>query len=143
MALKCETVMNEWKAPTEVKNGEERILPRDEWVDAHKQAVANLMSCLSREECGRVEHYITAHQIWTTLENYHEGTKQLKSRKIQMYVTKYEMFKMKPNESIIDITNRLGKHYELVDINNKILKSLPLDKYGARIASIEEANEDL
>ncbi|XP_015573857.2 uncharacterized protein LOC107261157 [Ricinus communis] len=70
-----------------------------------------------------------------------------------MYVIEYEMFKMKPNEFVIDMTNRLltiinnmrnlGKYYELVDINNKILKSLPLDKYDARVASIEEVNDDL
>ncbi|XP_048231325.1 uncharacterized protein LOC125370335 [Ricinus communis] len=87
------------------------------------------------------------------MENCHEGTKQVKSRKIQMYVTEYEMFKMKPNKFITDMTNRLltiinnmrklGKHYELVDINNKNLRSLSLDKYGARATSIEEANEDL
>eukprot|EP00257_Ricinus_communis_P020933 XP_015580298.1 putative receptor-like protein kinase At1g80870 [Ricinus communis] len=44
--------------------------------------------------------------------------------------------------TIINNLQKLCKHYELVDINNKILKALPLKDYSLKVASREEADED-
>ncbi|XP_048235979.1 receptor-like serine/threonine-protein kinase At2g45590 [Ricinus communis] len=44
--------------------------------------------------------------------------------------------------TIINNLQKLRKHYELVDINNKILKALPLKDYSLKVASREEADED-
>ena len=77
-------------------------------------------------------------EIWETLENHYEGNIQVRSKKIQLYVYEYELFKMKPHESITEITNRLnallitlgklGKHYTKEEVNTKILRVLPKKK---------------
>ena len=61
----------------------------------------------------------------------------------------YELFKMKPQESITEMTNRLnafvttlkklGKYFTKEKINNKILRILPKKDWESRITSIEEA----
>ena len=156
-----DSVRKEWTPPIRRgADGEEEILSRDDWTEPqrsanfkNKKVMTILSSSLSIEECGRIQHCSTAYSMWKTLENYHEGTKQVKSKKIQLLTSEYELFKMKSNESITDMTNRLlsiingmrklGKHLSLEDVNNKILRSLPLKDYGSRVAGIEEANEDM
>ena len=61
----------------------------------------------------------------------------------------YELFKMKPQESITEMTSRLnallttlkklGKFFTKEEINNKILRILPKKDWESRITSIEEA----
>ena len=40
------------------------------------------------------------------LEITHEGTNQFKDSKVRILVNDYEMFKMKPNESIVEMFTR-------------------------------------
>ena len=61
----------------------------------------------------------------------------------------YELFKMKPQESVTEITNRLnalfttlrklGKYFSKEEVNNKILRILPKKDYESRVTSIKEA----
>ena len=61
----------------------------------------------------------------------------------------YELFKMKPYESITEMTNRLNallttlnklrKHFSKEEVNNKILRILPKKDWESRITSIEES----
>ena len=44
-----------------------------------------------------------AKEVWRILEITHEGTNQAKDSKIRILVNDYEMFKMKPNESIVEM----------------------------------------
>ena len=63
----------------------------------------------------------------------------------------YELFKMKPYESITEMTNRLKallttlrklrKHYSKEDVNTKILRVLPKNDWESRITSIEESHD--
>ena len=90
---------------------------------------------MTREESSKLQHCISAKKIYETLENYYEGNIQVKSKKVQLYMYEYELFKMKPHESITEMTNRLmalltilkklGKHFSKEEVNNKILKILP------------------
>ena len=90
---------------------------------------------MSREEGGNLQHCISAKEIWQTLENHYEGNIQVRSKKVQLYMYEYELFKMKPQEPIIEITNRLnalvttlrklGKIFTKEEVNNKILRILP------------------
>ena len=45
-------------------------------------------------------------RFWDRLEVTHEGTTQVKESKINMLVHKYELLKMKPNESILGMFTR-------------------------------------
>ena len=42
------------------------------------------------------------------LENHYEGNVQVKSKKVQLHMYEYELFKMKPHETITEMTNRLN-----------------------------------
>ena len=69
------------------------------------------------------------------LEVIHEDINQIKESKINILIHKYELFKMKPDESItkmlicfINIINSLkslDKFYSNSDLVRKILRSLP------------------
>ena len=63
----------------------------------------------------------------------------------------YELFKMKPHESIMEMTNRLnallitlkklGKYFSKEEVNNKILRILPKKDWESRVISIKEAQD--
>ena len=105
---------------------------------------------MSREEYNRIEHLRSAKEIWECLKTKHEGTSQVKNKKLQMLGREYELFEMKPYEKISDMYSslitlinsmrKLGKKFSNEDINNKILMSLPQKVWEAKMASIEEAH---
>ena len=41
--------------------------------------------------------------MWEILENYYEGNVQVRRKKIQLHMCEYELFKMKPHESITGV----------------------------------------
>ena len=63
----------------------------------------------------------------------------------------YELFKMKPHETITEMTNhlnalvttlrKLGKPFTKKEVNNKILRILPKTDWKSRVTSIEEAQD--
>ena len=90
---------------------------------------------MSREEGGKLQHYTSAKEMWQTLENDYKSNIKVRSKKVQLHIYEYELFKMKPHESITEITNRLkallttlkklGKYFSKEEVNNKILRILP------------------
>jgi hypothetical protein len=55
----------------------DRITPiQMEFHDSNNKARNALFSCLSLGEFERVGHLTMAHQIWSTLERFHEGNDQ-------------------------------------------------------------------
>ena len=76
----------------------------------------------------------SANQIWHTLQVTHEGTNKVKESKISILIHKFELFKMKKNETIVemitrftDITNSLitlGKTYTQMELVRKVLRAL-------------------
>ena len=89
--------------------------------------------------------------MWQTLENHYEGNVQVKGKKVQLHMYKYELFKMKPHETITEMTNRLnalvttlrklGKPFTKKEVNNKILRILPKKDWESRVTSIEESQD--
>ena len=81
------------------------------------------------------------------LEITHEGTTQVKDSKVRILENDYEMFKMKPNESIVEMFTRfkdvvnglegLGKRVSEQDKVSKILRCLP-PKWNSKTEAIEE-----
>ena len=90
---------------------------------------------MSREEGVKLQHCSSAKKMWQTLENYYEGNIQVRSKKVQLHMYEYELFKMKPHETITEMTNRLNaiittlkkldKPFTKEEVNNKILRILP------------------
>ena len=89
--------------------------------------------------------------MWQTLENHYEGNVQVRSKKVKLHMYKYKVFKMKPQESINEMTNclnalvttlrKLGKPFTKEEVNNKILRILPKKDWESRVTSIEEAQD--
>ena len=110
-----------------------------------------LVSSMSREERDKLQYYTSTKEIWKTLKNHYEGNVQVRSNKVQLHMYEYELFKMKAQESITEMTNRLnallttlkklGKHFTKEEINNKILRILPKKDWESRVTSIEEAQD--
>ena len=110
-----------------------------------------LVSSMSREEGDKLQHCTSAKEIWQTLENHYEGNIQVRSKKVQLYMYEYELFKMKPHETFTEMTNRLnalvttlrklGKPFTKKEVNNKILRILPKKDWESRVTSIEEAQD--
>lgn len=77
----------------------------------------------------------TTFDIWHTLKVTHEGTSRVNESKINLLVHTYELFRMKPSETIGDMYTRftdvvnslkgLGKSFSDFELVNKILRSLP------------------
>ena len=61
---------------------------------------------MDRNEYNRISQCKTAKEIWRILEITHEGTTQVKDSKVRILKNDYEMFKMKPNESIVEMFTR-------------------------------------
>ncbi|XP_050222454.1 uncharacterized protein LOC126672541 [Mercurialis annua] len=151
-------VLDGYVAPTQELNGAIIPWPRKDWtkdqvlaIALNRKAICVIISSLCREEQGRVQHCTTAHDMWKILENYHEGTVQVKNKKVELLIGEYEGFKNKPNETVTETTNRLfgittnlkklGEHYTLGEINGKILRSLPLLDWQPKITAIEESHD--
>jgi hypothetical protein len=74
--------------------------------DSNNKARNALCSCLSLGEFERVGHLTTAHQIWSTLERFHEGNDHLKTRVFEMYRREYENFTQLAGETIDSMFSR-------------------------------------
>ena len=120
----------------------ETEIERDNWNaiqqegnHKNKKAMITLVSSMSREKGGKLQHCTLTKEIWETLDNHHEGNIQVRSKKVQLHMYEYELFKMKPHETIIEMTNclnalvttlrKLGKPFTKEEVNNKILRILP------------------
>ena len=88
---------------------------------------------MSKEEAVKLQHCTSTKEIWQTLENHYEGNVQVRSKKVQLHMYEYELFKIKPHEIITEITNhlnalvttlrKLGKIFTKEEVNNKISKN--------------------
>ena len=70
--------------------------------EANAKAINALFAGISRTEFSRVQSFQEAHKVWTCLENYHEGTPQVKARLFEIHWREYENFTRGPGESIGD-----------------------------------------
>jgi hypothetical protein len=68
--------------------------------DSNNKARNALFSCLSLGEFERVGHLTTAHQVWSTLERFHEGNDYVKTRLFEIYRREYENFTKLAGETI-------------------------------------------
>ena len=103
---------------------------------------------MDRTEYNRICQCKTAKEVLRILEITHEGTNQVKDSKVRILVNDYEMFKMKPNESIVEMFTRftvvenelegLENRVSEEDKASKILRCLP-SKWNSKTEAIKEA----
>ena len=113
----------------------------------NKRALNALFSAVTNEELKNISSIDNAKEAWTILQNTYEGTKVIKSSKLQRLTTSFEEIRMDEDESfdefyaklkdIVNSTLNLGKQISGPRIVRKILKSLP-KKFHAKITIIEE-----
>ena len=65
-----------------------------------------LFCALDKNEFNRVSIYETAFDIWHIIEITHESTSRVKNSKINILMRDFELFRMKPCETIVDIYTR-------------------------------------
>ena len=85
--------------------------------EANAKAVNALFAGVSRAEFSRVQGFQEAHKVWTCLENYHEGTPQVKARLFETHRREYENFTQGPGESISDMFSRFQSIVNKVNAN--------------------------
>ncbi|XP_045798087.1 uncharacterized protein LOC123892341 [Trifolium pratense] len=127
--------------PTTVVNNVVETKVKASWTDDDKRKVLfdkkakNLLqSALGMDEFFRISQCKTAKEIWDTLEVTHEGTTEVKRSKLNTLSQEYEMFRMQPGETILDLQKRfshltnhlmaLGKTFTNDELNLKVLRSL-------------------
>ena len=113
----------------------------------NSRAIYILVCAMDRTEYNRICQCKTDKEVWRILEITHEGTNQVNDSKVRILVNDYEMFKMKPNESIVEMFTRftnvvnglegLGNKVCEQDKVSKILRCLP-PKWNSKIEVIEE-----
>ena len=137
-------ILDGWEALKANVNNVEFTIDRSQWTQEkkdknhkNKKAMTILFASMSRKKKGgKIQHYQSAKEIWETRENYYKRNFKVRSKKVQFNIYKYELFKMKLQEFIIKMTNRLNalltilkklkKHYLREEINTKILRILPM-----------------
>ena len=141
-----------------VENGfQKSSLPMNDWNELEKKtftlntkAMNALFCALDKNEFNRVSICETTFNIWHTLEVTHEGTSRVKESKINLLVHSYELFQMKPSETIRDMYTRftdvvnglkgIDKSFLDFELVNKILRSL-LKSWDPKVMVIQEAKD--
>jgi hypothetical protein len=105
---------------------------------------------LSPSEFARISNCEVAKDAWQILETTFEGTKLVKSAKLQMLISKFEEIKMLEEvtfgefyTTIRDLRNSmvsLGKSISDVKLIRKILRSLP-EHFRIKVTTIEESKD--
>ncbi|MQM16507.1 hypothetical protein Taro_049467 [Colocasia esculenta] len=111
----------------------------------------NMMQCaVHPKEYSRVSTCKSAKEMWDKLELIYEGTSEVRETKASMLVSKYDMFKMKNEETISDMFSRfmiiinglkgLKKEYSESDLVKNILQSLP-SSWHTKATLIEDSKD--
>ncbi|XP_056691770.1 uncharacterized protein [Spinacia oleracea] len=122
-----------------------------EKLELNAMAVKILHCGLGPNEHNRVMGCKNAKQIWDLLQVTHEGTNEVKRSKIDLLMHQYELFTMKPSETIQDMITRftniinelnsLGKIITPEEQVRKVLRSLPQDPWMAKVTALQETKD--
>jgi hypothetical protein len=143
--------------PTKIVEGATLAKLESEWneadvrlIELNCKAMSTLYCALDPIEYNRVSGCDSAKEIWDKLEVTYEGTNQVKESKMNMLVHEYELFVMKKDENISEMSTRftnivnslkaLGKIYTNQENVRKILRSLP-KRWEAKMTAISEARD--
>ena len=83
-----------------------RITNKERQLDALANSI--LLSCICVDAFKRVYSLTNAYDIWNSLIEIHEGTKDVRNKKYHVLVTKLNGIKQLPHESANDMYSRLN-----------------------------------
>jgi hypothetical protein len=119
------------------------------WLSNDK-AFHALCEALSPFEFAKISNCESTQEAWKILETTYEGTKLVKSAKLQMLISWFEEIKMLEEETFGDFYSKmsdlrnsmasLGKLVSDVKLIWKILRSLP-ERFRIKVTTIEESND--
>ena len=117
---------------------------------ANDKAINAIFICISNEEFSRISRCEIAKQAWETLEITYEGTKVVRTLKLQMLVFQFEEIRMQEDETLDEFylklrvirnsTINFGKKMDDAKVVKKILRSLP-EKFIPQIAAIQQSKD--
>jgi oligoribonuclease (3'-5' exoribonuclease) len=155
-----------WKAvvkgsfvPMSVVNGVSTPKTESSWDEDDKKKILNdkkainiLQSALSMDEFFRISQCQTTKEIWDTLVETHEGTAEVKRSKLNTLSQEYELFRMQPGESILNMQKRfvhltnhlkaLGKTLTNDELNLKLLRYLTRE-WQPKVMEISEKKKQV
>jgi hypothetical protein len=140
-------VENGW---TKLEDATLELVPQKNARLSNDKALHALCQALSPSEFVKISNCESAKAAWQILETTYEGTKLVKSAKLQMLISKFEEIKMLEEETfeefyskISDLRNSmvsLGKPISDVKLIRKILRSLP-ECFRIKVTTIEESKD--
>jgi hypothetical protein len=117
---------------------------------SNDKALHALCQALSPSEFAKISNCESAKEAWQILETTYEGTKLVKSAKLQMLISKFEEIKMLEDETfgefyskMSDLRNSiasLGKPISDVKLIRKILRSFP-ERFRINVTTIKESKD--
>ena len=151
------TIVNGPYIPVHVIDGVSIVKPFDELSDLENKRVQYdciakniITSALNMDEFFRISQCSSAKEMWDVLEVTHEGTTDVKRARKHTLIQEYEMFRMQPGESIVDVQKRfthitnhligLGKQFDKEELNIKILKCLDRS-WQPKVTAISETKD--
>ncbi|KAG9446372.1 hypothetical protein H6P81_012500 [Aristolochia fimbriata] len=150
------TVLEGWTRPTIELEGKMLDKPEKNWTDKEKKSsnlnskALNAIFCgVNLEEFSRMSAITSAKEAWESLEIHYEGTDSVRIAKLQQLMTKFELIKMRDDETILEYggkIRKLAKEARLLGdpfpenrLVRKILRSLN-KKFSVKSIVITEAN---
>ena len=119
-------------------------------VNFKNRAFNALFSGVTNEEFKKISSTEVAKEAWTILETTYEGTKVVKTVKLQRITSNFEEIRMEKDETfdefyaklkdIVNFTFNLWEFIAESKIVRKILRSL-LERFHAKITVIEEVKD--
>ncbi|KAG9450369.1 hypothetical protein H6P81_010334 [Aristolochia fimbriata] len=130
------------------------VKPSSKWNDAEEKlancnskALNAIFGGIDEEQFRRVSACTTAKEAWKILEVHYEGTESVRAIKLQMLMTRFELMRMRDDETILefegkirDIANQsanLGDRIPQDQLVKKVLRSLS-SKFKMKRIAIEE-----
>jgi hypothetical protein len=127
-----------------------KLVPQKTAHLSNDKALHALCHALSPSEFAKISNCESAQEAWQILETTYEGTKVVKSAKLQMLISRFEEIKMLEEETfgkfyskISDLRNSmvsLGKPISDVKIIQKILRSF-LERFWIKVTTIKESKD--
>ncbi|GKD50267.1 hypothetical protein Tco_1279243 [Tanacetum coccineum] len=112
-------------------------------LSKNDEAKMVLSNALPKNEYERIFMCDTAQNIWDSLITTHQGNKQVKDNKIDLFVQKYEEFTITYDETIDCAFSRFNTLDESFSSRNhvrKFLRALP-SKWRPKVKAIEESKD--
>uniref|UniRef100_A0A2N9HS02 CCHC-type domain-containing protein n=1 Tax=Fagus sylvatica TaxID=28930 RepID=A0A2N9HS02_FAGSY len=133
--------------PTKTVEGATLVKLESEWneadvrlIELNCKAMSTLYCALDPIEYNRVSGCDSAKEIWDKLEVTYEGTNQVKESKMNMLVHEYELFVMKKDENISEMSTRFTNIVNSLKALGKIYTNQENELFGSLMTYELEMN---